>query len=233
MGFHRVAAVAGLVCALLLVVNAARRGGLVAETALTHAIAPFAALAGLLAVTGIYLVIRGSAGVLGLVGYVLNSAGLAGAFAVEYILHFVFPYLGGGTVAALVAGGTGRAFLVTSVVLVMGVVVFGVAAVRSGTMPVVAVGLYVVGMLPGSLRNLVPEPVYLGGLLMAALGVAGMALRLWSIGEETAARTAAGSGVKVGRAAGGPMVRGGIVAGGVPGGVAGGVPGAERGPIKE
>ncbi|MEU4508204.1 hypothetical protein AB0G05_01790 [Nonomuraea wenchangensis] len=181
MGLHRVAAVAGFVSGLLIVVNAARRGGLVAETDLTHAIAPFGALTGLLAVTGIYLVIRHRAGVLGLVGYVLNSAGLAGAFAVEYILHYVFPYLGAGTVAALLTGMTGTAFLVTSAVLVIGVVVFGVAAVRSGMMPVVAVALYVAGMLPGSLRNLVPVPLYLGGLVVAAAGVVWMSARLWSV----------------------------------------------------
>ncbi|GAA2831309.1 hypothetical protein [Nonomuraea rubra] len=184
MSVQRVAAVAGFACAGLLVVNAARRGGLLPETAFTHAIAPFAALTGLLAITGIYLLIRVRAGALGLVGYVLNSAGLAGAFAVEYTLHFVFPYLGGGTVSELLAGGTGRAFLVTSAVLLVGVVTFSVAAVRSGVMPVVGVVLYGVGMVPGSLRNVVPEPVYLGGLVMAAVGVAWMVTRLWNAEEE-------------------------------------------------
>ncbi|MEV5559427.1 hypothetical protein AB0L44_37715 [Nonomuraea wenchangensis] len=161
---------------------------------LTSPGALFGALTGLLAVTGIYLVIRHRAGVLGLVGYVLNSAGLAGAFAVEYILHYVFPYLGAGTVAALLAGMTGTAFLVTSAVLVIGVVVFGVAAVRSGMMPVVAVALYVAGMLPGSLRNLVPVPMYLGGLVVAAAGVVWMSARLWSVGPagETEGKGAAG-----------------------------------------
>ncbi|SPL92547.1 unnamed protein product [[Actinomadura] parvosata subsp. kistnae] len=171
---------------MLLVVNAGRRGGLVPETAFTHAIAPFAALTGLLAITGIYLLIRERAGVLGLVGYVLNSAGLAGAFAVEYTLHFVFPYLGSGTVRGLLAGGTGRAFLVTSVVLLVGVLTFAVAAGRSGVMPVVGVVLYAVGMVPGSLRNLVPEPVYLGGLVAAGVGVAWMAVRLWAAAKAEA-----------------------------------------------
>jgi hypothetical protein len=184
MQVYRVTAVAGFVCALLLVVNTARRAGVLPENAVTHALAPFAALTGLLAITGIYLLIRGTAGGLGLAGYVLNSAGLAGAFAIEYILHFVFPYLGGGVVSALLAGSTGRAFLVTSLVLVAGVLTFSTAAVRSGAMPVVAVVMYAVGMLPGSLRNLVPLPVYLGGLVMAAAGVAWMAMRLWSAEGE-------------------------------------------------
>ncbi|MFI7126393.1 hypothetical protein ACIBQ1_11915 [Nonomuraea sp. NPDC050153] len=184
MGVYRVTAAAGFVCAVLLVVNSARRAGLLPETAFTHAIAPFGALTGLLAITGIYLLVRGTAGGLGLVGYVLNSAGLAGAFAIEYILHFVFPYLGGGTVSELLAGSTGRAFLVTAAVLLAGVLTFSLAAIRSGVMPVVGVVLYAVGMVPGSLRNVVPLPVYLTGLVVAAVGVAWMAARLWGAAEE-------------------------------------------------
>ncbi|MEV0389863.1 hypothetical protein [Nonomuraea sp. NPDC050643] len=180
----RVAAAAGFVCAVLLVVNSARRAGFLPETAFTHAIAPFGALTGLLAITGIYLAIRPRAGTLGLVGYVLNSAGLAGAFAIEYTLHFVFPYLGGPTVSGLLAGGTGRAFLVTSVVLLAGVLTFSAAAVRSGGMPVVGVLMYAAGMVPGALRNVVPLPVYLSGLVIAAAGVAWMAVRLWNAEED-------------------------------------------------
>jgi hypothetical protein len=190
MRVYRVTAAAGFVCAVLLVVNSARRVGFLPETAFTHAIAPFGALTGLLAITGIYLLIRSTAGTLGLVGYVLNSAGLAGAFAIEYILHFVFPYLGGGIVTGLLAGSTGRAFLVTSVVLLAGVLTFSAAAIRSGTMPVVGVVLYAAGMIPGSLRNLMPVPVYLIGLVAAAAGIAWMAARLWTAEEEPVAQGA-------------------------------------------
>jgi hypothetical protein len=184
MLIYRTSAVAGYVCAVLLVVNVLRRGGLLPETAVTHAIAPFAALTGLFAITGLYLLIRGSAGGLGLAGYLLNAAGLAGAFAIEYTLHFVFPGLGGATVTGLLAGGTGTAFLATSVVLVAGVLTFATAAIRSGRLPSLAVGVYALGMIPGSLRNVVPLPVYLAGLLMAAVGVAWMAGRLWNAREE-------------------------------------------------
>ncbi|MFC5830003.1 hypothetical protein [Nonomuraea insulae] len=188
MSIHRVAGAAGFVCALLLVFNSARRAGFLPETAFTHAVAPFAALAGLLAITGIYLLIRPTAGALGLVGYVLNSAGLAGAFAIEYTLHFVFPYLGGGTVTGLLAGSTGRAFLVTSVILLAGVLMFSAAAIRSGVMPVAGVLLYAVGMVPGALRSAVPQPVYLIGLVVAGIGIAWMASRLWSVEEKPQAR---------------------------------------------
>ncbi|MGS2641168.1 hypothetical protein [Streptosporangium sp. LJ11] len=189
---YRATGAAGLVCAVLLLVNILRRAGALPETALTHAIAPFGALAGLFAITGLYLLIRGTAGRLGLIGYLLNSAGLAGAFAIEYTLHFVFPLLGRPTIDGLLAGGTGRAFLVTSVVLIAGVLTFSVAALRSGALPAAAIALYAAGMIPGSLRNLVPVPVYLAGLVIAAVGIAWMSARLWTAREETAPLQASG-----------------------------------------
>ncbi|MEU7864102.1 hypothetical protein [Nonomuraea sp. NPDC049141] len=183
---YRATATAGFACAVLLVVNVLRRAGLLPETTLTHAIAPFGALTGLLAITGLYLLIRGTAGTLGLIGYLLNAAGLAGAYAIEYTLHYVFPLLGATAVNGLLAGGTGRAFLVTSVVLLAGVVTFSAAALRAGTLPALAVVLYAVGMIPGALRNMVPVPVYLLGLVVAAVGIAWMSARLWSAQEEPA-----------------------------------------------
>lgn len=183
---YRATATAGFACAVLLVINVFRRAGLLPETTLTHAIAPFGALTGLLAITGLYLLIRGTAGTLGLIGYLLNAAGLAGAYAIEYTLHYVFPFLGAVKVTELLAGGTGQAFLVTSVVLLAGVVTFSAAALRAGTLPIIAVVLYAAGMIPGALRNVVPLPVYLIGLAVAAAGIAWMSVRLWSAREEVA-----------------------------------------------
>jgi hypothetical protein len=175
---YRFVGLAGLGCALLLFVNSARRGGILPENGLTHAIAPFGALLGLFALTGLYLYQRAEAGRLGAVGFALNAAGLAGAFAIEYSIHFVFPYLGKDQVTSLVEGSTGRAFLVTAVVLITGVVLFGIASWRAGRLPAAAVGLYVIGMIPGSLRSAVPVPVYLLGLVVAAIGVAWMSVPL-------------------------------------------------------
>lgn len=176
---YRTAGAAGLVCAVLLVVNSARRGGLLPLNGFTHTIAPFGALTGLFALTGLYLHQRADAGALGFVGYVLNAAGLAGAFAIEYILHFVFPSLDDVVVTALLDGHTGTAFAVTAVVLVLGVLMFAAASWRAGRLPALAIGLYTVGMVPGALRTLVAEPIYLGGLVLAAAGVGWMSLALY------------------------------------------------------
>ncbi|GIG71126.1 hypothetical protein [Phytomonospora endophytica] len=177
MPLNRLTAYAGYACAFLLLFNVTRRAGVLPENAFTHAVAPFAVLAGLFAVTGLYRLVRPAAGTLGLVGYVLNAAGLAGAFAVEYTLHFVFPGLTEETRSHLLDGGTGRAFLATAVVLIAGVLTFSAAALRSRVLPTGAVVLYAVGMVPGSLRGAVPVAVYLGGLVLAAAGVVWMAHR--------------------------------------------------------
>ena len=184
----RWAAFTGFACALLLVVNVGRRGGLLPDNAVLNAVAPLGSLAGLFALTGLYLRQRTAAGLLGLIGYGLNLAGLAGAFAIEYVLHFVFRYLPSDRVDALVDGGTGTAFRVTAIVLICGVLVFGIASWRARRYPVGAVALYVAGMVPGALRNVVPEPVYLGGLLLAAAGVAWLSLALLAASRAGSAR---------------------------------------------
>src|SRR2546423_10986109 len=126
----RWAAFAGFACAVLLAVSVGRRGGVLPDTAVLNAIAPLGSLAGLFTITGLYLRQRAAAGMLGLIGYGLNFAGLAGAFAIEYVLHFVFHYLPSDRVDALVHGGTGNAFRVTAIVLICGVLAFGVASWR-------------------------------------------------------------------------------------------------------
>ena len=172
------AGTAGLACALLLVVNAARRGGLLPDTDFTESIAPFAALAGLFALTGLYLWQRVEAGVLGLIGYVLNAAGLAGAFAIEYALHFVLRYLDTATIDRLVDGGTGIAFRATAFVLISGVLAFSAASLRARRFPPIPVALYAIGMVPGALRTAIPQPAYLTALLLAAAAVAWRSLPL-------------------------------------------------------
>ncbi|OLB74375.1 MAG: hypothetical protein AUI14_23670 [Actinobacteria bacterium 13_2_20CM_2_71_6] len=175
---YRLTSFVGLTCTAILVFNSARKGGLVPDITLTRAVAPLGALTGLFALTGIYLWQRAETGVLGLVGYALNAAGLAGAFAIEYTLQYVFAYLPKGEVTALVDGAPGKAFTVTAVVLIAGALTFGAAMWRARRFPPAAVALYAIGMVPGSLRNVVPVGVYLAGLLAAAAGVAWLSLTL-------------------------------------------------------
>ncbi len=168
---YRLAGWAGLVGAALLFVAVARRGGLIPENALTHAIAPPASALTLFTLTGLYLYQRERAGALGLVGYVINLCGLAGLFAIEFATHAIFPYLSSGTRDELLDGPTRGYFLAVAMVFLAGVITFGIASLRSRMLPVAGVILYLLGFVPAALRGIVPEPVYLGGLTVGGLGV--------------------------------------------------------------
>jgi hypothetical protein len=175
---YRLAGWAGLAGGILVLVAAARRGGLIAENALTHAIAPPASALTLFTLTALYLYQRDRVSRLGLVGYAVNLLGLAGLFAIEFATHAIFPYLNLSTRDELLAGPTRAYFLVVAVLFGTGVLVFGIASVRARMLPVPAVVLYVVGFVPASLRGIAPEPVYLAGLTVGAIAILWLALVL-------------------------------------------------------
>jgi hypothetical protein len=175
---YRLAGWAGLVGGALILVAAARRGGLIAENTLTHAIAPPASAMTLFTLTALYLYQRDRLGRLGLVGYVINLLGLAGLFAIEFATHAIFTYLTDSARTELLAGPTRSYFLVVAVLFGAGVITFAVASLRARVLPVPAVVLYLVGFVPASLRGVVPEAVYLGGLSIGAVAVLWLALTL-------------------------------------------------------
>jgi hypothetical protein len=175
---YRLAGWAGLIGGLLLLVAAARRGGLLPENGFTHAIAPPASALELFTLTALYLRQRTRTGPLGLVGYVINLLGLAGLFAVEFLTHAVFPYLDPATRDALLAGPTRGYLLTVAVLFLTGVLLFGLASLRARILPVPAVALYVLGFAPAALRGIVPEAVYLTGLCVGGLGILWLSLVL-------------------------------------------------------
>ena len=175
---HRLAAIAGTLCALALCFNAARRGGLVPSTDLARAAAPLAQLFGLWLLTGLYAAIRARSGTLGLVGYALNSLGLAGLVGCEYVVNFVFPYVPPATVADLLDGLAGAVFTGTQVVFLAGVVLFAAALARGGQ-PLVAVGLYALGAVIIGLRGILPDATLYPGLVLAAIGISWLAAALY------------------------------------------------------
>ena len=168
---YRLAGWAGLIGGVLLLVAVARRGGLIPENALTHAMAPPASALTLFTLTAIYLYQRDRVGRLGLVGYSVNLLGLAGLFAIEFATHAIFPYLSPETRDELLDGPTRVWFLAVAVTFLVGVLTLGVASLRARALPAPAFVLYIAGFAPASLRGIVPEAVYLGGLTVGALGV--------------------------------------------------------------
>lgn len=179
---YRLAGAAGVIGGLLTLFAVARRGGLVPENGLTHALAPPATALLLFTLTALYLRQRERTGRLGLAGFVLNHLGLTGLFAIEFVTHAVLQYQG--DPAAVIAPGRPY-FLVVALIFGLGVVLFGVTSWRAGVLPRGALALYVPGLCAAALRTSVPEAVYLGGLVLGSAGVIWLSTSLLSRSEAT------------------------------------------------
>lgn len=179
---YRLAGWTGLTGAVLVVIAAARRAGLLPETELTHALAPPASALLLFTLTAFYLCQRAPAGRLGLAGFVLNHLGLSGLFAIEFLTHALRT--------ANIAAGRPY-FLVVAVTFLAGVLLFTAASWRAGVLPRKALILYATGLSAAALRTSVPEPVYLTGLVVGAAGVFWLSLALLRAQSVTRPSTAA------------------------------------------
>jgi hypothetical protein len=177
---YRLSAAAGLVAAAVLTVNVLRRVGIVPTNALTHAISPLAPGLALFALTGLYLWQYERAGRLGLVGYVLSTAGFAGAVGTEVAVHFVFAHLPQAVVDQLVDGPARTPFATIATIFSLGAVLFGTAMFRTGQLPRPPVVLYVVGLAVFGWRNLLPEALVTVDGLISAAAIVWLAARLWT-----------------------------------------------------
>ncbi|GAA3395871.1 hypothetical protein [Cryptosporangium minutisporangium] len=188
---YRLAGLAGLLTGVLLLFNDLRREGLVPENAFTECIAPLPAVLALYALTGLYLRVRDTAGRLGLVGYALNLAGVAGLLIAEFASHYVFADLSTDEVDALVDGRTRAGFLVIAAVFAVGVALFSAAFWRTRVYPRWAVALYAVGFLLAAGRGAVPDSVVSLGFLLGSVGVIGLSWTLRRVAAPRAVPVAA------------------------------------------
>jgi hypothetical protein len=175
----RLAGLSGVLRGLILVFNAARRDGLLPDNVVTHGVAPLSSILGLFALTGLYLWQRRESGSLELVGYSLNSVGLAGIVGTESMLNYVFSSPDGSTIAVLLTGPTRAMFFVISMLFLAGVLLFGTASWRARQLPTTVLLLYVVGCVPIALRGLVPEITVPTGQTLAAIGIIWLSLALY------------------------------------------------------
>jgi hypothetical protein len=176
---YRCAAVAGLLTGLLLLVNDARRVGLVPETGFTTAIAPVPAVLALFAVVGLYLAGRSRLGPVGAAGFAGLLAGTAGLLVVEFCTHYVFHGLDPAAVAALVTPRVRAGFLVIAALFALGTLLFAAAAARARTYPGWALALFAVGFLLAATRGLTPDWVVSLGFLVGPVGLLGLAAALY------------------------------------------------------
>lgn len=161
-----------MLSAAILVVNAAKRAGVIPTSPFTQLAAPLAQLAAIGLVIGLYLVISRKAGALGLSGAVLSVTSLAGLVGVEFVLNLVIP----GVITALRAGPLGIALTVVSVLFLLGTIVFMSALWRTSAVPKAALVLYTASAIPIALRTVFPETVLQLGLVGLALAITWLAI---------------------------------------------------------
>lgn len=186
-----VLAVTGGVC---VVVDSAAVDLVEVENPLANTVGVAGTVFAAVALGGIYLALRSRVARSTLldVGYLVNLVGLTLVVGVDYVRNYVFVEFTDDERDALLENGpTLPAFLVASLVFVLGAVLFGVAMARAGFAPVAA-WLYVVSSLPSALVPVLPNWVTAASQIVTGLAV------VW-MGRELLARSrAAGGGLEPG-----------------------------------
>ena len=117
---YRLASIAGVGSALILLVNAAKRSALIPTTDLTQILAPFAEILALGLIVGLFLAFGGRAGLLGTIAFVINFIALASLEGVEVVINLVFSKLPLTTITDLRAGPLGIVLIVSSLLFLFG-----------------------------------------------------------------------------------------------------------------
>ena len=176
---YRLASVAGMGSALVLLVNAAKRSSLIPTTDLTQLLAPFAEIMALALVTGLFLAFGRRAGLFGTVAFVINFIALASLVGVEVVINLVFSKLPVATITELRAGPLGVFLTVISLLFLFGTFAFVVSLVVGRGVPRIPLALYFIGALPIALRAFVPELALDLGLVILAAAITWLAGWLW------------------------------------------------------
>lgn len=172
----KISAVAGFLSAAILLVNAAKRAGVIPTSPFTQLAAPIAQLAAIGLVVGIYVMISRLAGALGATGAGISVMALAGLVGVEFVLNLVFPYVDPSVIAALRAGPLGIALTAVSMLFLLGTVALMLALWRSSNVPRAVVILYTASVIPIALRTVFPETVLQLGLVGLAVAITWIAI---------------------------------------------------------
>lgn len=175
----RLAAVAGWLCAVILLLNTAEQVELLPNAPLTQLLAPLAQVFAVGLVLGLYVAWRRGGGRVLTVGLVGNLIALMGLVGVEFAANLVFPYLSAGEVDGLLAGPLGTALTVVSVLFIVATVTYVVGLWMTGSAPRVPLALYAVAVVPIGLRTFVPELALQLGLALLAVAVSWLAVALW------------------------------------------------------
>ena len=180
---YRLGGIAGILSGLFLAIEA-----ILPVSPVVEALGLLSILLGLYVLAALYLGQREASGVLGGIGYIVNSFGLALLVGITFAGAFVFPSLSESVVEEFTTGTTGLPFLVSFVIFNVGVVLFGIATILARVYSPVAAALYMVGFV-GSLVTILlslPDIVGIIANVLAAIGIAWFGYALWSGTVETA-----------------------------------------------
>ena len=180
----RLTAVAGLVAAVVLFVNAAKRAGLMPISSATQLVAPLAQALAIILVVGLAAVAMRQSSRYSSVALALNILGLAAVTGAEWVINLVFVGLEPVQIAALRAGPLGTAFLAASITFLLGSILYCIALLRDGKAPRIPVIAYAIATVPIGLRIFVPELVL--DLALGLLGASVTWLALWMLGSHPA-----------------------------------------------
>jgi hypothetical protein len=177
---YRLAAAAGLGSALVLLVNAAKRSGVIATTDLTQLLAPVAEIMALGLVTGLFLAFGRRAGLFGVIAFISHFVALASLEGVEVVINLVFSKLPLETITELRSGPLGLVLTVSSLLFLVSSLAFVLSLVVERSLPRLPLALYVIGAVPIALRAFVPELALNFSLVSLAAAVAWLAGCLWT-----------------------------------------------------
>lgn len=181
---YKLSAVAGFGSGLVLLVNAAKRSGLIAANDLTQLLAPMAEIMALGLVVGLFMAFGRRAGLFGLIAFVAHFAALSSLEGVEVLINLVFSKLPVETITDLRAGPLGLVLTVTSLLFLFSAVAFVIALFLGKTAPRGALLLYVAGAGPIALRAFVPELALDLGLVSLAAAIIWLSSALWTHAKQ-------------------------------------------------
>jgi hypothetical protein len=187
---YKLASIAGVGSALILLINAAKRASLIPASDLTQLLAPFAEVLALGLVVGLFMAFGRRAGLFGAVAFVMNFIALASLEGVEVVINLIFAKLPLETIMELRAGPLGLMLTVTSMLFLVGSLAFVISMFMGKGVPRIPLVLYVVGVVPIALRAFVPELALDLGLVTLAAAIGWLSVWLWvragGIGEVKA-----------------------------------------------
>lgn len=176
---YRLASIAGLGSALILLVNAAKRSSLIPTSDLTQILAPLAEILALGFIVGLFLAFGRRAGLFGTIAFVINFIALASLEGVEVVINLVFSELPLTTITDLRAGPLGLVLVASSLLFLLGTLAFAISLAFGKGVPRIPLALYFMGAVPIALRAFVPEWALDLGLVILAAAIAWLAGWLW------------------------------------------------------